>query len=837
MLYLTCLRTAQKADPWKYHLSQDTQRSYAYPLHSLAYSVLQAHKGHSTNYTFPLPPDYIKHVEALEFYLQEASTTITNEHILIFHNFIYPLLSAQQSIHEDNKWSMVLECWLALYAMQLEGNFCSASELTGILAKMEYSCRAVTFYQAYLHHKEFLDESLHAYVSQVVFLTIYKLGLIHRAVEHYCNLNIKTGGLHPFNTIVEYQRFASALAYANASPPTTTLSSDAKIVTYKDKTMHLDNWILGMRRAYNDSVLLVQHLCRKKEFVLDLPGDLVDNMSDDSYGYSWVDSVKCIDPMALMKHLMNNTMGDVPCKVGRDDSLIWDTAWQLSWMRTAGELNQLMANLHHTVAGQPSRIAELCDFRLRNGLRGRNIFYNHGDIWLITRRVKPETLTQHEEFIPVKLPPELSQLYKIYLLIIRPVEIDFARRLWGNDTATLYNDYLYVTNGVRMLEDHFYLQFKSWTKEYFKCHLGVRGYRQSVVVVARAYLGTEYELELEEEDDALIKQRGHGALADRRCYGVQSAYLTTLSSDLMFRFGHMSEWWWRLTQFAPGKAPLLPLDLRRKSQSCDLYSPFNSPSSAVVPQTSFDEDKLAAMVSAGVSTALQSLKDEMEGIIRTSVAAGVAEALARKTFNTGSISQQSSATLVSTDVMAMDIDPSIGTFPPQLTPPMGAGNMDVDTGGSDQKALHFLKLFYKDKADPRFRSRGQQKMVELAFAGTQNFIGILPTGGGKSLVFLLPAFAASIDASDDGLIQKTLVVIPNKSLMEDTLRKALKAGIPCAQWTVNTSNRVIRDTALILIAIESLDSYKFRLCGLLYLLNQIFTLTVKIAGTGTMKRR
>jgi hypothetical protein len=57
---------------------------------------------------------------------------------------------------------MVLECWLALYALKPEGNFCDASQLTGILAKLEYHCRAVTFYQGYLHRSEFPKESLYA---------------------------------------------------------------------------------------------------------------------------------------------------------------------------------------------------------------------------------------------------------------------------------------------------------------------------------------------------------------------------------------------------------------------------------------------------------------------------------------------------------------------------------------------------------------------------------------------------------------------------------------------------------------------------------------------------
>jgi hypothetical protein len=120
---------------------------------------LEAHKDHPTNYKFPLPEHFVEQIIALQSCLQEP--TPSDNRIRVIHDFIYPLLSAQPSIHEENKWTMVLECWLALYTLQKEGNFSDASELTGILAKLEYSCRAVTFYQGYLHREDFPDQSLY----------------------------------------------------------------------------------------------------------------------------------------------------------------------------------------------------------------------------------------------------------------------------------------------------------------------------------------------------------------------------------------------------------------------------------------------------------------------------------------------------------------------------------------------------------------------------------------------------------------------------------------------------------------------------------------------------
>jgi len=70
---------------------------------------------------------------------------------------------------------------------------------------------------------------------------------------------------------------------------------------------------------------------------------------------------------------------------------------------------------------------------------------------------------------------------------------------------------------------------------------------------------------------------------------------------------------------------------------------------------------------------------------------------------------------------------------------------------------------------PGFRS-GQEPLVRAVLGG-RDALGILPTGGGKSVCYMLPACLVS------GL---TLVVSPLISLMEDQVARANRAGIPSA---------------------------------------------------------
>jgi ATP-dependent DNA helicase RecQ len=67
---------------------------------------------------------------------------------------------------------------------------------------------------------------------------------------------------------------------------------------------------------------------------------------------------------------------------------------------------------------------------------------------------------------------------------------------------------------------------------------------------------------------------------------------------------------------------------------------------------------------------------------------------------------------------------------------------------------------------PEFRP-GQEELVEAVMSG-QDALGVLPTGGGKSVCYQIPAHASS------GL---TLVITPLVSLMQDQLRRAAAGGL------------------------------------------------------------
>jgi superfamily II DNA helicase RecQ len=74
----------------------------------------------------------------------------------------------------------------------------------------------------------------------------------------------------------------------------------------------------------------------------------------------------------------------------------------------------------------------------------------------------------------------------------------------------------------------------------------------------------------------------------------------------------------------------------------------------------------------------------------------------------------------------------------------------------------------------RFRSPQQEEAVRQAAAQQSPLVAVLPTGGGKSLVFMVPAMLASAGV--------TVVVAPYAELKRQLVQRCVNAGLDCKPW-------------------------------------------------------
>ena len=108
---------------------------------------------------------------------------------------------------------------------------------------------------------------------------------------------------------------------------------------------------------------------------------------------------------------------------------------------------------------------------------------------------------------------------------------------------------------------------------------------------------------------------------------------------------------------------------------------------------------------------------------------------------------------------------------------------------------------------PQAQFRGiQEPVLQAIMAGQSPILAVMGTGGGKSLLFMLPAMC-SMAYAGNGLPGMTVVVIPMISLRQDLRGRCEAAGISCTEWEYR---RPRSDVSIMLITPESAISKGFQ---------------------------
>ncbi|KAH8723307.1 hypothetical protein GQ44DRAFT_569750, partial [Phaeosphaeriaceae sp. PMI808] len=84
------------------------------------------------------------------------------------------------------------------------------------------------------------------------------------------------------------------------------------------------------------------------------------------------------------------------------------------------------------------------------------------------------------------------------------------------------------------------------------------------------------------------------------------------------------------------------------------------------------------------------------------------------------------------------------------------------------------------KQDVGFRSAEQERALYAVLDNYTPLVVVLPTGGGKSLLFTLPACI-----EETGV---TVVVVPYRALIEDLVKRIRNCGVECVEWKRGENN-------------------------------------------------
>ncbi|KAJ7711754.1 hypothetical protein B0H16DRAFT_1744832 [Mycena metata] len=432
-----------------------------------------------------------------------------------------------------------------------------------------------------------------------------------------------------------------------------------------------------------------------------------------------------------------------------------------------------------------ARGREFADTKIENGVRPRGIFVEaNGRVWIVTCHGKTEGQTDAVVFIPSMLPTAIGKILLTYLVVIRPGIMELAHIYYDAHTSMLYRQFLWVANNKLLDSDNLTALLRPLAG------FGLQPWCQVVVEIYRVYLGSENQVyEDEDEQDIFAARMGHTLSTTRRHYGVEVGSLPFLSSDLLNRFRSASILHHQPFGLLPGADEILPLSHRLRLNTCRVEAEGGPTTQTVV-----------ADIIPQLTQLIQKLGAELSGNLAQNI---VQNTLPLPLFPVGANTDGPRFSSPSPAPMELDVAVPLPLSPPariaQSTPMLTESTVPVGTVTVDGRAL--LRDFLEMR-DADWKSDKQEEGVRLALARQDNFILVLNVGEGKSLAYQLPAYHEQSLWS--------LVVCPNKSLLNDQLESCRKLGLSAMQWYTRDSERPIPPhTNVLFVALETAGAPKF----------------------------
>ncbi|KAF4571763.1 hypothetical protein EYR40_008286 [Pleurotus pulmonarius] len=400
----------------------------------------------------------------------------------------------------------------------------------------------------------------------------------------------------------------------------------------------------------------------------------------------------------------------------------------LSFLDDVDDLvEHVYAALTFTWAGA-ARGTEIEDIRFRNGHSPRNLYFTNGVLTFVTFYNKTQHNTGRKSMIPRAVPPRLARLFILLLAVVYPCAKYIARIQSSEAHAVLYHSSIFVHRARPLNTERMTEILRRFTQASFIFPLGIRDCRHLMKFVLRHAVGVSLQ---DDPGDTPSLYRvldglwGHSSKVSQTYYAVEEDTFAHIDAKDVTKAQIFSlayhEW----------------LGIGYEHLPANLRIANAEPANALTPVPTGKIDTSAFVQS--LHTTIPILGDALQATVFDAV----------HTY------------------MAMHaIQPS----PPSLHSLRVHPSSRVIVHPSRKDALERLY----GTPEPRFTSPQQAELFELVMQNTRHILGILPTGGGKSLMFYGPPLMET-----EGI---TIVVSPFVALANQQYREAKRYGIDVVQW-------------------------------------------------------
>jgi superfamily II DNA helicase RecQ len=420
----------------------------------------------------------------------------------------------------------------------------------------------------------------------------------------------------------------------------------------------------------------------------------------------------------------------------------------MAWFNDVSELVDALFVGSHIGPGGVPRGTEVQTLSCENVEEcTRSLHIMHGYLTAVLRYNKTRHNMQMDKLIARFFPPRLGRLFLYYLVIIRPLEKMWADDVFGPGKSFDYRHLVFVRFAKPMRSPHFSKVLYDSSLHHINIGLGIHDYRQFVKAVLRIVLNIDYDNGEEDTIDVADASFGHSRETGT-AYGVSYDDLPGLTSELLRAHQGYCE---RVHRWL-GEGKHLPKHV--------------NPLSATQMATTFN--KMHSLIDESLErnpsqeTIVKAIKDTVTDVVNAEVQQRLTPAI-----------QVAVASEISYTLSNMPWQYLIGTdtkVPEDCHSPVVV----------EPSTLRSLRRLLGDGATPK--SPEQAKLLQLVLDRKFHVVGILPTGGGKSILYQVPAVC-----DKSGI---TVCIFPFRALTQDQVIQANDLNIPVATWPERRSRSI-----------------------------------------------
>ena len=680
---------------------------------------------------------------AIELYDEEDDRLIDAIHTLC----VSLICRERDEFIDEEDFVFPLYRFLVLACIDESDKFMHVKRIPPVIAQLQWCCRATVYREIMIRIKSHRN-------SKVI-----------EELCRYVQINHNT----PFNSIRQATHLASSIAGTGTGlGQTVWLGKGHEKIAINGKAVSLLELraFLKSRIKMAKDMLEEELLCGIKidEFGC-RSGNIIDKLNDLTEGYSFIHNK--LNGFEKHKTTLLEKIEEDPriAKqfIRRRDklSIEWNLKGCERWLKKTRRFLQILCVIMHLSYGQPARGTELEIIRILNGPDGdRGLYWIDPLVMVLGTYSKTRQISGRDRLIPRFLPKVVGDLLIKYLALVRPMEIRLAKKVEGG-TAEFLKEFLFADYKKMWSSDQISDALKLETNRGMSVSLGIREYRH----VATAFMEEHLKYHKINLDASHIfdLQAGHLSKTAAREYAVGMDDHGEVTRDMMYAYGMASREWHQL----------MGVGDEETNECLGTETAVTPASTTPASATPASTANISSMIEEAVMRAVAAITKPAEDV-STMIEQKIARILDGRQGGPG------------IPLQPLEINSQLSTQP-------------IMGKISSAKLLSTLRSFQKDQ-NARFKSEEQRRGVEAVLNRQKDVLVILPTGGGKTLVYLLPT-----------LLEKgrtTVVVIPMIAVMQDLIDRCNKSNISVAEWS-SASTTMSTTASLLLVSVEQATESSF----------------------------